>query len=52
MNNDELIIFTLDTIRDYFAAHFGTYRPEDTVKITEVFEVINEFKERFTERCK
>lgn len=49
MNNDDLVLCTLDAIALYFALHFGTYTRDDTVKISEVFDVIKEFTERFKE---
>lgn len=45
----ELIIQTIDAIELFFAVHFGTYRPDDTVKIAEVFDVLKEIKERVEE---
>lgn len=50
--DNELIMQTIDSIELFFAVHFGTYRPEDTVKITEVFDVIKNIKFAFGEKLR
>ena len=40
---------TLQKMELEFSTHFGTYKKDDTVKITEVFELLRKIKEALTE---
>lgn len=46
------ILATIDSIELFFAVRFGTYTADDTVKVSEVFEVLKEIKERVEETVK
>lgn len=47
--DNEVVIDTLTIVELCFAVHFGTYTKDATVKITEVFDVLKEIKERLSE---
>jgi hypothetical protein len=40
---------TLCDVEQSFSCRFGTYTKDDTVKITEVFDILKEITERLTE---
>lgn len=39
----------LETIKLWFSTRFGTYTKDDTIKVTEVFDILKEITERLTE---
>lgn len=43
------LLNTVAGIELFFAVHFGTYTKDATVKISEVFDVFKEIKERIEE---
>lgn len=45
----DLIIATLSAIELIFAVRFGTYTKDDTVKITEIFDLLRGIKEHLGE---
>lgn len=40
---------TLSDIQTRFAMHFGTYTREDTIKVSDVFKLLERFKEEIME---
>lgn len=50
MSSDkDLIIATISAIELMFAVRFGTYAKNDTVKITEVFDLLRGIKDNLRE---
>lgn len=44
-----LSIATLEAVELWFSIRFGTYTKDDTVKITEVFDILKDITERLRE---
>ena len=39
----------LNNVEMLFSTHFGTYTKDDTIKITEVFDILKDINEQLTE---
>lgn len=45
----ELAIDVIDAVEVWFTTKFGTYTENDTVKIKDIFKILNEIKELISE---